>query len=60
MKHYLKTGIARDAVRSRTILLAYLSVLILLSQTMAKSTDIPCLLCQLFPPMAVQFEAAGG
>lgn len=30
MKHYLETGIARDAVRSRTILLAYLPVLILL------------------------------
>lgn len=47
-------------MRSRTILLAYLSVLILLFANDGKVNRSPRLLCQLFPPMAVQFEAAGG
>jgi len=49
MKHYLETGIARDAVRSRTILLAYLSVLILLFANDGKVNRHPLLALPALP-----------
>lgn len=61
MKHYLETGIARDAVREQDnspgiSLCAYSPV----RKRWQSQQTSPCLLGQLFPPMAVQFEAAGG